>query len=404
MSSARETIIRKQADDVVICASVRTALTRYKKGGFKDALPEDLLSAVLKATIQKSGIDPKLIEDIAVGNVLAEAGGTNMARMAQLHAGIPHTACIATVHRFCSSGLMAVSQIANQISQGQIDIGIACGVEHMSTGQDNPTLAPKMSEEVLKGEEVKDVLLPMGITSENVAKVFKVSREEQDAFAANSYQKALRAQKAGLFKGEIIPVEVDYVDPKTGQKSRIVVDEDDGIRANVTAESLSKLKPAFFAHGTTHAGNASQITDGAASVLLARRSVAQKLGLPILGKFVTIGMAGVKVDVMGIGPAFAIPKALKNAGGLTDKDIDFYEINEAFASQAAYSVRELKINPVKVNPVGGSIAFGHPLGCTGTRQIVTGLAEAKRQGHKVFVTSMCVGTGQGVAGVFVNEQ
>ncbi|KAJ9109020.1 hypothetical protein QFC21_000346 [Naganishia friedmannii] len=379
MSSARENIIRKQADDVVICASVRTALTRYKKGGFKDALPEDLLSAVLKATIQKSGIDPKLIEDVAVGNVLAEAGGTNMARMAQLHAGIPHT-------------------------QGQIDIGIACGVEHMSTGQDNPTLAPKMSEEVLKGEEVKDVLLPMGITSENVAKVFKVSREDQDAFAANSYQKALRAHKAGLFKGEIIPVEVDYVDPKTGQKSRIVVDQDDGIREGVTAESLSKLKPAFFAHGTTHAGNASQITDGAASVLLARRSVAQKLGLPILGKFVTIGMAGVKVDVMGIGPAFAIPKALKNAGGLTDKHVDFYEINEAFASQAAYSVRELKINPAKVNPVGGSIAFGHPLGCTGTRQIVTGLAEAKRQGHKVFVTSMCVGTGQGVAGVFVNEQ
>ncbi|GHJ85447.1 hypothetical protein NliqN6_1849 [Naganishia liquefaciens] len=403
MSSQRETILRKQADDVVICASVRTALTRYKKGGFKDALPEDLLSAVLKATVQRSGIDPKLIEDIAVGNVLAEAGGTNMARMAQLHAGIPHTACIATVHRFCSSGLMAVAQIANQISQGQIDIGIACGVEHMSTGQDNPTLAPKMSEDVLKGEEVKDVLLPMGTTSENVAKVFKVSREEQDAFAANSYQKALKAHKAGLFKGEIIPVEVDYVDPKTGQKSRIVVDSDDGIRENVTAESLSKLKPAFGPQGTTHAGNASQITDGAASVLLVRRSVAERLGLPVLGKFVTIGLAGVKVDVMGIGPAFAIPKALKNAG-LTDRDIDFYEINEAFASQAAYSVRELKLDPAKVNPVGGAIAFGHPLGCTGTRQVVTGLAEAKRKGHKVFVTSMCVGTGQGVAGVFVNEQ
>jgi len=243
----------------------------------------------------------------------------------------------------------------------------------------------------------------MGITSENVASEFGVSRLEQDAFAASSFQKAAKAQKEGRFVPEITPLTVPWIDPKTEKESKVVVDYDDGVRDGVTAESLAKLKPAFKKDGTTHAGSASQVSDGASAVILARRSVAKRLGLPILGKFVRAVAVGVPPRIMGVGPLYAIPKVLERSG-LSKEDVDFFEINEAFASQAVYCVRELGIDVGKVNVWGGAIAIGHPLGSTGCRQIVTGLNIAKQTGGKIFVTSMCIGSGMGMAAVFVSEQ
>ncbi|KAF8889539.1 acetyl-CoA acetyl transferase [Gymnopilus junonius] len=386
-SSQKATILQKNDDDIVIVSAVRSALTKGKKGGFKDTKPELILSHVLRACYSKVNLDPKLIEDISVGNVLPPAGGASAARMAALHAGIPVETSINTVNRQCSSGLTAINQIANQIRAGQIDIGIGAGVESMTFGY-GPGSAPNVSDEVLENQDAEDCLLPMGITSENVAKEFGITRQVQDEFAAKSFQKAAAANKAGKFKAEIVPIKVKWVDPKTEKVTEIVVDNDDGIREGVTAESLAKLKPAFTKDGSTHAGNASQVSDGAAAVLLARRSVAKRLGLPIVGKFVTAASIGVPPRIMG----------------LTLNDIDFFEINEAFASQAVFSVKHLGIPFEKVNLNGGAIAIGHPLGCTGARQVATGLNIAKQTGGKVFVTSMCIGSGMGMAGVFVSEQ
>lgn len=281
------------------------------------------------------------------------------------------------------------------------------------------------SETILSNQDAEDCLLPMGITSENVAADYGITRAQQDAFAANSFKKAAAAAKAGRFRDEIVPLKVNWVDPKTEQVKEIVVAADDGIRDGVTAESLAKLKPAFKKDGSTHAGNASQVSDGAAAVLLARRSAAKRLGLPIVGKFIAAATVGVPPRVMGIGPAFAIPKVLTQAG-LTADDIDFFEINEAFASQAVYSIEKLGLPYEKVNLNGGAIAIGHPLGMSvffptfgaryradlflfffpcaaGARQIATGLNIARQTNKRIFVTSMCIGSGMGMAAVFVSE-
>jgi acetyl-CoA acyltransferase 1 len=299
--------------------------------------------------------------------------------------------------------LTAVNGIANQIIAGQIDIGIGAGVESMTFGYGATTLPDGWSEAVMTTKEAEDCLIPMGFTSENVASEYGISREAQDKFAAESYRRAAAAQKAGKFKAEILPIKVKVIDPKTDKESEIVVDSDDGIRDGVTAESLGKLKPAFSKTGSTHAGNASQISDGSAAVLLARRSTAKKLGLPIVGKYVASTVVGVPPRIMGVGPAYAIPKILEHTG-LHKNDIDFFEINEAFASQAVYSVNKIGIPFEKVNINGGAIAMGHPLGCTGARLIATGLSLAKQTGGKVFITSMCIGSGMGMAAVFVSEQ
>ncbi|KIY37061.1 acetyl-CoA acyltransferase [Cryptococcus gattii E566] len=402
-SLGRARLLINSSDDVVIVSAVRTPIAKAKKGGFKDCCPEDLLAAVFTEAVKRGKVSPSQIQDIAVGNVLPPGGGANVARMAQLYAGIPYTTPINTVNRQCSSGLTAVVQIANEIKAGEIDIGIGAGVEHMTAHYGAGVLPEKMSEEVLSNPEAADCLTPMGITSENVAKQYNISRDVQDTFAANSFGKAAAAQKAGKFKEEIVPVKVRWTDPKTNEEKEIIVDSDEGIREGVTAESLAKLKPAFAKDGSTHAGNASQVSDGAAAVILARRSVAQKLGLPILGKFVISAVVGVPPKLMGIGPAFAIPKVLEKAG-ISKDDVDFFEINEAFASQAVMSIQHLHIPFEIVNPVGGAIAIGHPLGCTGARQIATAFSEAKREKKKIFVTSMCIGSGMGMAAVFVNEQ
>ncbi|CAK5279408.1 unnamed protein product [Mycena citricolor] len=403
MPSSKNAILAKHDDDVVIVSAIRSAITKGKKGGFKDTFPEEILSHVLKHAYKSVNLDPKLVEDIAVGNVLPAGGGASAARMAALHAGLPNTSSVYTVNRQCSSGLTAISQIANQINAGMIDIGIGAGVESMTNGYGASAMGNGFSEAVLGTQEAADCLIPMGITSENVAADYNISREAQDAFAAESFQKAAKAQKEGRFKDEILPIEVKWTDPKTEEEKTIVVDRDDGVREGVTKESLGKLKPAFSKTGSTHAGNASQVSDGAAAVLLARRSVAKKLGLPIVGKYVAAVSVGVPPRIMGVGPAYAIPKVLEKTG-LSDSDIDFYEINEAFASQALFSINHLKIDLKKVNRHGGAIAIGHPLGCTGARQVATGLNISKQYGDKIFVTSMCIGSGMGMAAVFVSEQ
>lgn len=395
-------LTHKSPDDVVIVAAVRTPMTRSKKGGFKDTLPEDLLAAALKGVVDRAGIDPKLVEDIAVGNVLPPGGGASVARAAALYAGIPYTAALNTVNRQCSSGLQAVVQIAHEVTLEQIEIGIGAGVESMTFGYGAGAMPSDTSERVFSNPESADCLIPMGQTSENVARDFGITRTQQDAFSVVSHQRAAAAQAAGFFNDEIIPVETKWIDPKTGDEKTIVVDKDDGIRKNTSLEGLAKLKPAFAADGTTTAGTSSQVSDGAAAVLLMKRKTAEKLKLPILGKFVRGVCVGVPPRVMGIGPAFAIPKLLEQTGLKID-DIDIYEINEAFASQAVYCVEKLGIDKNKVNPKGGAIAIGHPLGCTGARQISTLLYELKRTGKKIGVTSMCIGSGMGYAALFVAE-
>uniref|UniRef100_A0A8C6ZFB3 Acetyl-CoA acyltransferase 1 n=1 Tax=Nothoprocta perdicaria TaxID=30464 RepID=A0A8C6ZFB3_NOTPE len=256
-----------------------------------------------------------------------------------------------------------------------------------------------ISSRSMENSKARDCLIPMGITSENVAEKFGISRKKQDAFALTSQQNHFSAQQMGLFKAEIVPVKTTVVDDK-GNRKTITVSQDEGIRPSTTLEGLAKLKPSFKENGSTTAGNASQVSDGAAAVLLAKRSKAAQLGLPILGVLKSFAVVGVPPDVMGIGPAYAIPVALEKAG-LTLNDIDIYEINEAFASQAVYCIEKLGIPLEKVNPLGGAIALGHPLGCTGTRQVVTLLNELKRRGKRAYgVVSMCMGTGMGAAAVF----
>lgn len=399
-AAATDKLLAKNPDDVVIVAAHRTAQTKAKKGGFRGVSSGEILSGLLKAQIDKVGIDPKIIGGLVVGNVCNPGAGVNEHRAAQFVAGIPYTTPFMAINRQCSSGLMAVNEIANEIRAGQIDLGIGAGVESMTT-QYGPNMMSGFPERFADNDEAAKCLIPMGNTSDNVASEFHISRADQDAFAANSYNKAERAQKEGLFKEEILPLKVP-VEDKDGNESEIIVSEDDGIRKGVTPESLSKLRPAFDEDGTTTAGTSSQVSDGAGSVILARRSVAQKLGLPIVGKFVHCRTVGVPPEIMGIGPAAAIPAVLADLG-LSVDDIDIFEINEAFASQALYSVLKTGIDINKVNPKGGAIAIGHPLGATGARQVSTLLTELSRTGKKVGVTSMCIGTGMGAASVIIAE-
>jgi acetyl-CoA acyltransferase 1 len=401
----------------VTCA-LRTALTKGGKGGFKDTPASDMLAGVFKAVVDRSGIDPQLVEDIAVGSVLPPGGGATEFRAASLVAGFPETTAVKGLNRQCSSGLQAIADIANALKTDMIDVGIGAGVESMSfqygyvdfrsamrsllmTGS-RPGAVTEFSELLESHPESANCKVPMGVLSENMAKDRNISRAPQDAFAASSYQKAVKAQNEGLFNEEIAPLEVKWTDPKTEEEKTITVKTDDGIRQGITAESLGKIRPAFSKDGSIHAGNASQISDGAAAVLLMKRSTAERLGQKIIGKYVAASVVGVKPLLMGVGPWKAIPVALEKAG-ISKNDVDIFEINEAFASQCVWCVNELGIPQEKVNPKGGAIAFGHPLGCTGSRQVSTLLTELKRTNKKIGVTSMCVGTGMGMAAVWVSE-
>jgi acetyl-CoA acyltransferase 1 len=305
-----------------------------------------------------------------------------------LAAGIPNTSGASSVNRFCSSGLKSTQDIANAIAEGSIDIGIAMGAESMSAGGDR--LDKPFHPEILKNQDAADCMQPMGQTSENVGNDFNITREQQDRYANESYGRAERAQKAGWFDDEIIPIETEIKDPKSGELKKITLTKDEGPRYGTTFESLSKIRPAFPAFGDkSTGGNSSQVTDGAAAILLMRRSRAIQLGQPILAKFVGATVAGLAPRIMGIGPSIAIPKLLKKYN-LSISDIDVFELNEAFASMAVYCKDTLQIPHEKMNIRGGAIALGHPLGCTGARQIVTGLSECRRQKKKVLLTRYVV--------------
>lgn len=392
-------VMNRYDDDIVIVSAVRTPICKAKRGGFAGVHWMEYLSQVLRESVDRINLDVELVEDIQVGTVLAAGGGVHPARMAQFFAEFPETTCISTTNRQCGSGLQAVATIAAAIRNGYIEIGIGAGVESMTQNDMLSAIGP-LCDEVYLNEKAKDCLISMGQTSENVAERFGITREEQDQFALSSYQKAIRAQNEGLFDDEIVPIKIV---PKNDihKEGPTLIIRDDGVRPT-TIEGLRKLKPAFKPNGTTTAGNSSQISDGAAAVVLMTRRKANELHLNPLAKFVTFTVTGVPPDIMGIGPALAIPKVLEKAG-LTLDDIDIFEINEAFASQCCYVIKKLGINPEKINPLGGSISIGHPLGATGARQVSTLVHHLKRTGKKLGVISMCIGTGMGAAAIFSNE-
>lgn len=377
----------KSPDDVVICAAVRTPITRFKKGGLASLHPEDMLAPLFQAVVDRTGVDMKSVGECCIGTVLGGSVVGISARMAQMQGGVPIQVPTSTVNRQCSSGLQAVASVSDGIKAGRYDIGLAGGVESMSLFDIRDMIDPARYSEVGKAHEIAgNCLVPMGITAENISEKYGIKREQMDAFALASHAKASAAQKAGRFAEEMVPFEV------LGK----VVDKDDGVRPETTMESLAKMKPAFKDTGSTTAANASQISDGASLVLLARRSAAEAAKLPILATFVGFEVAGVPPELMGIGPIEAVPKLLSRCGVSVD-DIDLWEMNEAFASQAVFCAEHLKVDPAKINVNGGAIALGHPLGSTGARLIATILPELKRRGAKQGVVTMCVGTGMGAA-------
>jgi len=380
--------------EVAIVAAVRTPIARAGRGVLKDVRPDTLAAHVLKAALARSGLKGSDVEDVILGCAMPEAEqGMNVARIAGLLAGLPDTSSAATVNRFCSSGLHAVADVAKAIAVGEIDVGIGGGVESMSLvpmGGHKPSANPWLME------HNPNAYAPMGITAENVAKKFGVSRADQDQFAFESHQKAIAAIDAGRFKSEIVAIDVDVYDD-SGKKT-VNFSTDEGPRRDTTVEGLGKLKPVFDKDGSVTAGNASPINDGAAAVVLMDAAKAKAMGLPILGYFRSFATAGVAPEIMGIGPIPAITKLLQKAGKTTS-DIDVYELNEAFASQALTCVRELKLDAARVNPNGGAIALGHPLGATGARQVATLLPELARRNARWGVISMCVGGGMGAAGL-----
>ncbi|RJE27359.1 3-ketoacyl-coa thiolase [Aspergillus sclerotialis] len=394
-------VLQKSPSDIVILSSLRTPVTRAKKGGFKDSYPEELLANVLKATLEANPkLDPALIEDVSIGSVLQELGGAKAGRMAQIHAGFPHSVPFHTINRQCSSGLTAITTIANGICAGALNVGVGGGMESMTRNYGSraiPTvLWPELKDSPSK--DSRDCIMPMGITSENVA--------ARTCLPPSRDKKAAAAQNAGLFDAEIVPVKTQSFNPENpaAPPKNITVTKDDGVRHNISAEKMATLKPAFSETGTSTAGNSSQVSDGAAATLLMRRSTATELGLTssIKARWIASSVAGCAPDEMGVGPAIAIPKLL-DLVGMNTSEVGIWEINEAFASQALCCIRKLGIDPAKVNPKGGAIAIGHPLGATGARQLATLLPELERSGQEVGVVSMCIGTGMGMAGMFVRE-
>ncbi|KAL1631227.1 hypothetical protein SLS56_004474 [Neofusicoccum ribis] len=402
-------ILQKNPNDIVFLSALRTPVTRAKKGGLKDAYDHELLATVLKATLDKNPkLDPAAVQDVQVGTVLSELGGSKAGRMALNHVGYPSSVAFQTVNRACSSGLAAITGVAHSIAVGAIDVGIGGGMESMTRNYGSRAI-PTVLWPALKDSPVKDArdcIMNMGITAENVAERYGVSRADQDAFAAHSQQKAARAQKSGLFDAEIVPVTTrTRPDPEVPEnEEEVTVREDDGIRPTTTVEKLSGMKPAFKPDGSSTAGNSSQVSDGAAAALMMRRSTAHALGLQdsIIGKWAGTQVVGCAPDEMGVGPAIAIPKLLDYTG-VKKEEVGIWEINEAFASQALYCIRKLGIQEEKVNPKGGAIALGHPLGATGARQLATLLPEMERQSQELGVISMCIGTGMGMASLIVRE-
>ncbi len=384
--------------NAVIVAAARTAVGRAPKGTLRTTRPDEMAAEVMKAVVQRAGIDAAEIEDVVLGCAFPEAEqGMNMARIALLRAGLPEATAGQTINRFCSSGLQAIAIAAQQIMAGMGDSIIAGGVESMSMV---PMIGNKFVPNPYLAAEYPGVYLGMGLTAENVANQYQVSREDQDAFALRSHQRAAAAQAAGKFNDEIVPlnVSVKYGEGVTVKETAVVYAKDEGVRVDTSLAALAKLKPAFAAKGTVTAGNSSQTSDGAAALLIMSEEKAKALGLKPLARFVSFAAAGVGPEVMGIGPIAAVPKALKYAG-MELKDIDLIELNEAFAAQGLAVVRTLGMDEEKVNVNGGAIALGHPLGCTGAKLTVQLIHELRRQGKETGLVTMCIGGGMGAAGI-----
>ena len=385
--------------EAVIVAGARTPIGRAKKGTLANTRPDDFGAVVVKETLKRAGYEGP-VDDLIMGCAMPEAEqGMNVARLVGALAGLPDTTPALTVNRFCSSGLQTIAYAAERIMLGHAKAIVAGGTESMSmipmTGN-TVRLNPKLAE------EAPQYYIGMGHTAEEVAKRYNVSREDQDAFAVRSHELAEKAIKEGKFKDEIVPVEVVeyYVDENNQLKEKkTIFDTDEGVRPGTSVEGLAKLRPAFNVKGSVTAGNASQTSDGAAAVLVMDREEAEKQGMKPLAKFLGFAVGGVPPEVMGIGPIVAVPKALEIAG-ITQDQVDLWEINEAFASQSIQVVRELGIDIEKVNVNGGAIALGHPLGATGAILSLKLINELKRRGGKYGVVTMCIGGGMGAAGVF----
>ncbi|ABZ82697.1 acetyl-CoA acetyltransferase [Heliomicrobium modesticaldum Ice1] len=387
--------------EAVIVSAVRTPVGKAPKGVLKDVRPEDLAAIAVRGALARvPAIAPEEVEDVILGCAFPEAEqGMNLGRIVAQRAGLPYSVCGMTVNRFCSSGLQAIAIAAERVMAGFAEVMLAGGVESMST---IPMGGTKIAPNPYLMEHMPEAYMTMGITAENVAARFGVSREAQDRFALASQQKAARAQAEGRFNEELIPVTVSkrWVDADGKlQEQEVLFDKDEGIRPDTSLDALAKLRPVFRENGTVTAGNASQTSDGAAALLVTSREKAEQLGLPVLGAFRSFAVGGVPAEIMGIGPVVAIPKALKLAG-IDQDDVDLFELNEAFAAQALYVMNHLGLDPERVNVNGGAIALGHPLGCTGSKLTTTLLYEMKRRQARYGVVSMCIGGGMGAAAVF----
>lgn len=394
--------------DAVIVSSVRTAVGKASKGALRTTRPDDLGALVIKEAVARAGgLDPKEIEDVIIGCAIPEAEqGMNVARIASLRAGLPVETSAMTINRFCSSGLQSIAIAAQRIMAGQGEVVVAGGTESMSMV---PMGGNKVAPNPWLMDNYPDAYLGMGLTAENLAKKYGITREQADEFSYASHQKAIAAIAAGKFKDEIVAVDVSYNvleasanGSPNGSRPKTVkakFDTDEGPRADTSVEILGKLKPAFHVRGVVTAGNSSQMSDGAAAAVVMSAERARSLGLKPLARFLAFATAGCPPEEMGIGPVFAIPKALKIAG-LTLDQIDVIELNEAFAAQALSVIKAAGIDPARVNPNGGAIALGHPLGCTGAKLTATILRELERRNARYGMVTMCVGGGMGAAGIF----
>ena len=390
--------------EVVIASSVRTAVGKAPRGGLRNTRPDDMAAVAIKGALERvPQLNTKEIEDVIIGCATPEAEqGMNVARIAALRAGLPVEVSAMTINRFCSSGLQAIALAADSVMAGRAEVAIGGGTESMSM---IPMGGNKVSANPWLVDKYPDAYLSMGLTAERLAKRFNISREAADEFSLNSHKKAVAAIQSGKFEDEIVPVPVSFTTPNGSKPKRLEIffKIDEGPRADTSMEALAALKPAFHAKGMVTAGNSSQTSDGAAASVVMTAEKAKQLGITPLARFVSFATAGYLPEEMGLGPVYAIPKALKMAG-LKLSDIDVIELNEAFAAQALSVIKEAGLDPAKVNPNGGAIALGHPLGCTGAKLTATIIRELKRRNGRYGLVTMCIGGGMGAAGIIENIQ